>query len=105
AYIRDAGEGADFRYHYALLRGVSNDVSTLAPVIWGGANPDATDPDRGSGITLWDFEANYAWEEANNPNFGNEPLDRGRFVTLYGAGPDENDPNSEVALVLASFRN
>lgn len=105
AYIRDAGAGEDFRYHYALLRGVSNDVSTLSPVIWGGANPDASNPDRGSGITLWDFEANYAWEQANNPNFGNEPLDRGRFVTVYGAGADQNNPENEVALVLASFRN
>jgi hypothetical protein len=105
AYIRDAGPDADFRYHYALLRGVGDARSTLAPVIWGGANPGIDDPDHGSGITLWDFEANHAWEEANNPDFGAEPLDRGRFVAVYGAGPDANDPDNEVALVLASFRN
>jgi hypothetical protein len=105
AYIRDAGAGEDFRYHYALLRGASNDVATLSPVIWGGANPDASNPDRGSGITLWDFEANYAWEQANNPDAASLVLDRGRFVTLYGAGPDQTNPANEVGIILASFRN
>jgi hypothetical protein len=32
-------------------------------------------------------------------------LDRGRFVALYAAGEDENDPAAEAAYVLAVFRD
>jgi hypothetical protein len=32
-------------------------------------------------------------------------LDRGRFVALYAAGVDENDPAAEAAYVLAVFRD
>lgn len=105
AYIKDAGEAADFRYHYALLRGVDRDLANLTPVIWGGATPDADKGDHGKGITLWDFEANYAFESANNPNFESLALDRGRFVTVYGKGVDENNPANELTFVVASFRD
>ena len=105
AYIRDAGEGEDFRYQYALLRGIDNDLANMQPVIWGGATPDANNADHGAGITLWDFEANRAFEEANNPDYANLALDQGRFVALYSKGYDENDANAEVAFVLATFRN
>jgi hypothetical protein len=105
AYIREAGPDADFRFEYALLRGIDNDVANLAPVIWGGATPDAENEDHGVGVTLWDFEANRAFEQEHNPAFGSLTLDRGRFVALYAAGPDENDPSAEVAFVLASFRD
>lgn len=105
AYIRDAGESEDFRYHYALLRGIDNDVANMVPVIWGGATPDANNQDHGVGITLWDFEANRAFEEANNPDYANLALDQGRFVALYAKGIDENDAAAEVAMVLAVFRN
>ncbi|WP_428263344.1 hypothetical protein [Haliangium sp.] len=105
AYIRDAGEEADFRFEYALLRGIDNDVANLTPVIWGGASPDAENEDHGVGITLWDFEANRAFEAEHNPDFDQLVLDRGRFIALYAAGPDEQDPNAEVAFVVAAFRN
>jgi hypothetical protein len=101
AYIKDAGEGSDFRYHYALLRGTSNDVATMKPVIWGGATPDPENKDYGYGVTLWDFEANRAFEEANNPDFASLALDRGRFVAVYGKGADAN---GEAALVVSVFR-
>jgi hypothetical protein len=105
AYIRDAGLDADFRYEYALLRGIDNDVANLKAVIWGGASPDATNEDHGVGVTLWDFEANRDFEQEHNPMFDTLVLDRGRFVALYAAGPDEQDPDAEVAFVLAAFRD
>ena len=101
AYIKDAGEGEDFRYHYAILRGKDNDVAGLVPVIWGGANPDPDAKEHGSGITMFDFEANHAFETANNPNGANMPLDRGRFVAVYG----KNDTDKgELTLVFAALR-
>lgn len=105
AYIREAGPDADFQYEYALLRGIDNDVANLTPVIWGGGTPDPENDDHGVGVTLWDFEANYAFEQEHNPDFESMALDRGRFVALYAAGPDENDPEAETAFVLAAFRN
>lgn len=101
AYIKDQGEGAEFRYAYALLRGVDKDLAKMSPVIWGGATPDATTEDHGSGVTLWDFEANFEFETANNPNAANMPLDRGRFVAVYGKGKNDQ---GEFGVVLAALR-
>ena len=105
AYIREAGPDADFRFEYALLRGIDNDVANLQAVIWGGASPDADNEDHGVGVTLWDFEANRAFEQEHNPAFDSLVLDRGRFVALYAAGPDENDASAEAAFVVAAFRD
>jgi hypothetical protein len=102
AYIKDQGDGADFRYGYALLRGVDNDLAKMSPVIWGGATPDPNTEDHGAGVTLWDFEANFAFETANNPDVANTPLDRGRFVAVYGKGQNEK---GEFGVVLAALRN
>jgi hypothetical protein len=101
AYIKDEGEGAEFRYAYAVLRGMDQDLGKMSPVIWGGANPDPATEDHGAGVTLWDFEANYEFELANNPNVATTPLDRGRFVAVYGKGA--NDKGS-FGLVLAAVR-
>jgi len=101
AYIKDAGEGEDFRYHYAILRGKDNDVAGLTPVIWGGANPDPDTKEHGSGVTLWDFEANYAFEQANNPDAANLKLDRGRFVAVYGKNATDK---GDLTLVFAALR-
>jgi hypothetical protein len=103
AYIKEANE--DFQYHYALLRGASNDLATLTPVIWGGATPDPDDDDHGVGVTLWDFEADRAFREANDPAFDPAAGNRGRFAALWGAGPDENDAANEMAFVVAVFRD
>ncbi len=105
AYIKQQPEGADFRYVYALLRGVGNDLQTMKPVIWGGSNPDTTNPDFGNGITLWDFEANYEFAQANDPDFATQPYDRGRFVAIYAQGADENEPTATATWVYAVFRN
>jgi hypothetical protein len=102
-YIKDTGEdgGEDFRYHYAFARGISNDVATFTPVIWGGSNPDPDNEDYGSGITLYDWEANKAFEDEHNPDHGQ--LTEGRFATVYAKGEDED--GTEVTWVVAAFRN
>lgn len=104
AYIKEEAEGADFKYSYALLRGVGNDLATFVPVIWGGATPDPDDEDRGVGVTMWDFEANHTFAEAHDPLYSENAFDRGRFVVLYGAERAEDD-NGEFAYVVAVFRN
>ncbi|MCG8418105.1 MAG: hypothetical protein MJE77_09210 [Proteobacteria bacterium] len=103
-YIRDAGENDDFRYHFAFLRGIDNDVAKLTPVIWGGANPDENNEDHGVGVALFDFEANYQFEQTHNPDAADLQLERGRFATLFGAGPDEDNTANEMAFVVAAFR-
>jgi len=105
AYIKDTETDEDFRYQYAFLRGASNDLATLVPVIWGGATPDPANDDHGVGVTLWDFEANRAFEAANDPAYDEDAGNRGRFAALYGAGYDENQPTNEVAFVVSVFRN
>jgi hypothetical protein len=101
-YIKDEGEDADFRYGYALARGIGNDLSTYAPVIWGGAKPDPANEDHGVGVTLWDFEANRVWEDEHNPEHGD--LTQGRFAALYMKGLDADNENNETTVVLASLR-
>lgn len=102
AYVREEPAGSDFKFGYALLRGVDNDIATMKPVIWGGATPDPDTKEHGVGATLWDFEANRAFEEANNPEFGKEPLEKGRFVAVYGKDADEK--GGEGTFVVAAFR-
>jgi hypothetical protein len=104
-FIRDTEGQGDFRYEYALLRGVEGDISTLSPVIWGAATPDAENDDYGVGVSLWDFEANRAFEEAHNPDFQAGTAPEGRFAAVYGRGADENDATAEFAFVVAVFRN
>lgn len=103
-YIRDVGASEDFRYEYAFLRGIDNDVAKLTPVVWGGATPLA-DPDHGIGVALFDFEANHAFEQEHNANAGDLELERGRFAVVFGAGPDEENPNAELGFVIAAFRD
>lgn len=105
AYIREAGPGADFQYEYAFLRGIDNDLANLAPVVWGAASPDPNNEDYGIGLTLWDFERNYDFEQTHNPNAGNMDFGRGRFATLWGHGADENNPGAELTFVVSMFRN
>jgi len=105
AYIKELPEGSDFKYVYALLRGINNDLTTMVPVIWGGATPDPADEDNGVGITLWDFEANFAFAEANDPDFATGVFDRGRFVAVYGAAPAEEEAGARFGWAYAVFRN
>ncbi|MBI5498484.1 MAG: hypothetical protein HY904_26015 [Deltaproteobacteria bacterium] len=102
-YVRENVPQGDkpFRYEYALLRGMGTDQATFRMVIWGGANPDATNEDYGSGVTLWDFEANKAWLDVNAPAHGT--VTRGRFVALYIRGPDQQTPTNVNTIVLANL--
>ncbi len=104
-YIKDQGEEGDhdFRYVYALGRMVDDDLSSLRPVIWGGTNVDDEELGHGSGITLWDFEANRDFVAAHNPD--PEYLTEGRFVAVYGKGPAEDNPDVTHTIVAATFRN
>ncbi len=109
AYIRENptkqdGSPPDFKYGFALLRGASEDLTSFQPVIWGGTNPQPDNPEFGSGIILWDFEANYAFAEAFDPDFASRSLARGRFVSLWGKGPDAGNPDATSAFVVAVFR-
>lgn len=101
-FIKDNGADADFRYNYAFARGMGNDTSTFQPVIWGGQNPVEGDS-LGQGVVLYDYEANYAWEEANNPEHGE--LDRGRFAAAYGKKVETNaETTAQLTYVVAMFR-
>ena len=105
AYLREAAPDSDFTYEYAVLRGIDNDIANLRPIVWGGASPDANNDDYGVGVTVWDFEANYAFEQDHNPNVDNEIFDHGRFATLWGKNADENDPDADFTFVVSVFRN
>jgi len=105
AYIRATEPGADFEFEYAFLRGASNDLATLTPIVYGGATPDPIDEDRGVGVTVWDMTANNDFNAQYDPNYDPEEAESGRFAALFAAGPDENDPNNEVAVVVAVFRD
>lgn len=85
---------ADFAYGYALVRLDGEDVSTGAPVIWGGATPLSKADDEsdrsGTGVTLWDFEANRRFETDYDPDFdADAAADRGRFVMLFGRNDED----------------
>jgi len=104
-YIRENANGADFRYSYAIGRAPTQAVADFESIIWGGANPDADNPDFGSGAILWDFEANHFFEVANNGAYDEASGTRGRFVSVYGRGPEAQDPAATVTLVYAAFAN
>ncbi len=102
AFIKKADRDADFEYEYGLVR-LADDEGSRTPVIWGGATPSADDVARGTGVALWDFEANWSFEKTYDPEFDAEtPHDRGRFVTLFGRG--END-EGRYRFNVAVFRN
>lgn len=106
AYIKDTGESGDFRYEFAFLRGATNDLATLTPIVYGGATPDESNDDRGVGVAVWDMTAVDAFAAEHDPAYdATIQHDTGRFAALFGAGPDENDPNTEVTFVVAVFRD
>lgn len=107
AYIQKNPVDSDFAYGYALVRLDGDDLSTAVPVIWGGATPLGEPDDEGdrsgTGVTLWDFEANRAFAEEYDPKFDESAVtDRGRFVMLFGR-QDEDD--SRFKFNVAVFRD
>lgn len=105
AYIREAAPGADFKYEYAFLRGVSNDLATLTPIVYGGATPDPLNDDHGVGVTVWDMTAADAFAAEFDPNYDASEAESGRFAALFAAGPDEDDPENTITAVVAVFRD
>ncbi|MBK9072576.1 MAG: hypothetical protein IPL79_16485 [Myxococcales bacterium] len=104
-YVRENPPGSDFQYSYAIGRAPENAIAGFEPIVWGGSNPDADNPDFGSGAILWDFEANHFFEVAHNDNYDEQAGTRGRFVSVFGRGPDEADASKTVTLVYAAFAN
>lgn len=96
-------EGADFEYSYSFVRLAGRDLATAQAVIWGAATPDLDDPDAGVGVTLWDFEASHAFDEAHDPDFDPDAArTRGRFAQVYGQGTEDGD---EFTFNVAVFRD
>jgi len=101
-YVRENPPGEDFDYIYAFVRLTpDNDFASAKPIIWGAATPDPTDPHKGTGVTLWDFEENRAWENLYDPA---PPAQQhqGRFAALYGRG---TGTDGDFAFNVAMFRN
>jgi hypothetical protein len=102
-YIRENEVAADFRYTYALVRMVDGDLAEATPVIWGAATPDPEDEQKSVGISLWDVEANKAFEREHDPAFdGDAQNGSGRFVMLYG---HHEQGQREALFNVAVFRN
>jgi hypothetical protein len=101
-YIRENGPEEDFKYQYAFVRLVDRDMATATPVIWGGANPDPEDKDKGVGVTLWDFDASNAFDQLYDPAFTLDHKTQGRFVMLYG---DDPKAKGRARYNVAVFRN
>lgn len=102
-YVAENDGDADFRYTYAFARLMGDDPSAAVPVIAGAATPDAEDPDRGVGVTLWDIDANNAFDAEHDPAFIPETrLAHGRIVMLYGRG---EDADAEFAFNVALLRD
>ncbi|HBA34189.1 MAG TPA: hypothetical protein DCZ12_08665 [Gammaproteobacteria bacterium] len=99
----DDGSDPEFQYSYALARmAADGDLEKSAVVIWGAATPDTEDENHGAGVTLWDFEANNAFENAYNPSpdIGHE---QGRFISFYKY--DEEAGDGEYLINYSVFRN
>jgi hypothetical protein len=101
-YIKENPKTDDFKYSYAFIRMVDSDTATMAPVIWGGGTPGPK-KERGVGVTLWDFEANTAFDTEHDPDFDPDAArDAGRFAMVYGKGVETD---GEFAFNVAVFRN
>lgn len=105
-YIREAPVDHDFKFEYAFVRGIGKDTATMKPIIWGGGTPDPTNDDFGVGVTLWDMQANNAFDQEHDAsNYDPETRDHGRFVALFASGPDEHDAAAVVTWIVSAFRN
>ncbi len=103
-YVAENDADADFRYSYAFARLMGDDRSAVVPVIAGGATPDPDDPDRGAGVTLWDLDANNAFDLEHDPDFDPDARRaQGRIVMLYGAGEDDGSRFAFNVAVLRDF--
>jgi hypothetical protein len=107
---KENGDPPDFDVSYALMRGVSDDLTTMVPVVWGGATPDEENPEQGSGVTIWDFETNHQFILDNmdvalaDDDFDpSQNIPRGRFVAVYGQDQGDDGTFRFVYAVLRKF--
>ena len=101
--LEEDGSEPDFKYSYAFARvDTDGDLDKSKIVIWGGATPDPDNDELGVGITLWDFEANNAFETEYNPTPSIGP-EQGRFVSVYGHTEEADD--NEFVFNYSVFRN
>lgn len=104
-YIREEAPGADFAYGYAFARTMDGDLETAVPVIWGAATPDESDPDSGVGVTLWDIDANNAFDDLHDPSIDPATrVEQGKVVMLYGSGTEAGAEYLYNLAVLRDFR-
>jgi hypothetical protein len=83
--IRRDSAATDFEYAYTLLRQMPDEPHTRTAVVWGGANVDEQNPDRGSGLTAWDLDANAAFEAEHGDGEELDPaVGQGRFAMVHG---------------------
>lgn len=103
--IRENPPGDDFDYGYVFARTMSADLAGAVPVISGGATPDPSEPDHGVGVTLWDIDANNAFDSANDPDIKvADRLEEGKIVMLYGREPTDDAEVLYNVAVLRDFR-
>jgi len=83
--IRREATSLDFEYSYALVREMPGEPHTRTAVVWGGANPDQQNPERSTGLTAWDLDANAAFEAAHGEGAELDPaVGQGRFGMVHG---------------------
>ena len=99
-YIQQNAAGEDFEYSYALARSMQGDLASATPVIWGAATPDAADDQKAVGVTLWDLEANHAFELTHDMSAPDQG--RGRFVMVYG---HQTEGSRQAFFNVAVFRD
>jgi hypothetical protein len=99
---RDATAGG-FEYSFALAREMPGEPHSRTEVVWGGANPDEQNPDRSTGLTAWDLDANAAFEAAHGEGSELDPaVGQGRFAMVYGFASHGAD---SVFFNRATFRD
>lgn len=101
----DAADPDDFRYEFAIVRAVGNDVATATPVLFGAGRPneDTADTEDGAGVMIFDFDNDAAFvteHDATPP----AALTQGRMATIFAKGPDEQNPAAIGTYAIAAFR-
>lgn len=96
----------DFRYEFAVIRGVGNDVATLTPVLYGVGRRDeeSQDPDHGAGAIIFDFDNDAAFVTEHDP-MPPAALTQGRMAAIFAKGPDESNPAAIGTYAIAAFRD
>jgi hypothetical protein len=101
--IRHEAAARDFEYSYVLARQMPGDMTSRTEVVWGGTDADEQDPERSTGLTAWDLDANAAFEAAHGQGSELDPsVGQGRFAMVYGYASRGTD---SVFFNRATFRD